>query len=138
MKSSKTPSAQRADVHNLPHGLAVGLRAGHATVILDVRSRGSFGEHVLGLAHAVPVFMDETPVLLPDLDRAQVMLVYCDSEQQVSSNQVAEWLIALGYLHVWVMEGGLAAWKQARSHCAVVSSAAREDIGKWIAAPAAS
>lgn len=136
MKSSKPRSVQLAHVHDLPHRLAFGLKGGHATVILDARPHGSFDQPALGLADAVPIYINETPVLLPDLDHDQPMLVYCDSERQASSNQVAEWLIALGYLHVWVMEGGLPAWNQARSRNAVVSKDAREAIKKWIEAPA--
>lgn len=136
MKSAKLRSAKLAPIHNLPNSLAFGLRGGHATVILDVRARGSFDEKTLGLVDAVPVFLNENPVLLPDMDRDQPILVYCDSEQQVSSNQVAGWLIALGYLHVWVMEGGLPAWNLARSRNAVVSVDSRASIKKWIAAPA--
>lgn len=137
MKSRTTPTPQLAHVQSLPHQLAFGLRGGHSTMVLDVRPRRSFDQQTMGLAEAVPVYFGESPVLLPDLDRDHPLLVYCDSEQQASSNKVAEWLIALGYRHVWVMEGGLSAWTQARSRSALVSKDSREAIKKWVAAPAA-
>ncbi len=137
MKTSKPRSAQLANVQSLPHSLAFGLRGGHSTLILDVRPRQSFVQRALGLADAVPIFSDDTPLLLPDMDRAHPILVYCDSDQQKSSHQVAQCLIAAGYLHVWVMDGGLAAWNQSRSRSALVSLDAREPIKNWIAAPSA-
>jgi len=138
MKRSKPRSAQLAFVQNLPHNLAFGLRGGHSTLILDVRLRSSFTPSALGLADAVPIFFDDTPVQLPDLERDHPIMVYCDSEQQASSHQIAAWLIALGYLHVWVMDGGLAAWNQARSRSVPVTTDGRAAIEKWIAAPATS
>lgn len=135
MKSNKPRSAQLANVQNLPHSLALGLRGGHSTLILDVRPRNSFMQSTLGLADAIPIFSDDTPLQLPDLDRDHPILVYCDSDRQNSSHQVAQCLIAAGYLHVWVMDGGLAAWMQSRSRSTVVALDAREQIRNWIAAP---
>lgn len=135
MKSNKPRSAQLANVQNLPHSLAFGLRGGHSTLVLDVRPRNSFTQSTLGLADAVPIFSDDTPLQLPDLDRDHPILVYCDTDRQASSHQVAQCLIAAGYRHVWVMDGGLAAWNQSRSRSAVVTLDSREPIKKWIAVP---
>lgn len=135
MKSNKPRFAQLANVQNLPHSLAFGLRGGHSTLVLDVRPRNSFMKSTFGLADAVPIFSDDTPLLLPDLDRDHPILVYCDSDQQVFSHQVARCLIAAGYLHVWVMDGGLDAWTQSSNRSAPVALDAREPIKNWIAAP---
>ncbi len=46
-------------------------------LLLDVRRRGSFTELPEGLPGAIPVYLDDDPILLPDLSRSQPIVAYC-------------------------------------------------------------
>lgn len=64
------------------------------------------------------------------------MLVYCLCQGQASSTRIARWLTAVGYRHVWVLEGGLDAWSEARQPIVGATAKTRDRIAHWIAASA--
>ena len=136
MNQAITETIQRITVSGLASKLAMGLRGGWATLILDVRRQAAFDANPGAMPEAIPILLDEQPVMLPDVDRALPILVYCQCKGQASSARVARWLLALGYRHVWVLEGGLGAWSDARQQIAGVQMESRERVAKWIAAPA--
>ena len=46
-------------------------------LLLDVRRRSSFTEMPDGLPGAVPIYLDDDPILLPDLRRSHPIITYC-------------------------------------------------------------
>lgn len=127
---------QRVSASGLASKLVMGLRGGWATLILDVRRNAAFEASPWAMRDAIPILLDEQPVMLPDVDRATPILVYCQCQGQASSTRVARWLAALGYQHLWVLEGGLSALREARQHMEGLRMDSRQRIAKWIAAPA--
>ena len=46
-------------------------------LLLDVRREKAFSELPEGLPGAVPVYLDQDPILLPDVRRSQPIVAYC-------------------------------------------------------------
>ena len=136
MMTSPAAASRRINAYTVSSKLGLGLRPGWATLILDARRKSAFESHPWSVPDAVPIWLDDQPVLLPDVDRATPVVVYCLCEGQASSTRVARWLTAVGYQHVWVLEGGLGAWSEARQPIVGASTQARERIARWIGAPA--
>ena len=126
---------QRVSATGLASKLSIGLRGGWATLILDVRPRADFDIHPWTLPDAIPISLSDKPVLLPDVDRQMPLLIYCQSNGQITSTEVAGCLQALGYRHVWILEGGLEAWSEARQRVVGVQWDLRSRIAHWISAP---
>lgn len=99
-------------------------------LLLDVRRRESFRQQPMGIRGAVPVLLDADPVVLPDVDRQQDILVYCLCTGQASSTRVAQWLVAAGYQRVSVLAGGLPGWKAAGHTLAPILSPADRTL-RW-------
>lgn len=135
MKPMSSELFQRVSASGLMSKLVMGLRGGWATLILDVRRKVAFEASPWAMPDAIPILLDEQPVMLPDVDRATPILVYCQCQGQASSTRVARWLAALGYQHLWVLEGGLSAWSEARQQIDGVQMDSHQRIAKWIAAP---
>lgn len=108
---------------------------GTGLLLLDARRRAAFGRDPLGIPGAIPVWMDEQPVRIPDCDRSREIVVYCVCDGQASSTRVAMWLRRAGYRRIWVLEGGLPAWRAAGFAQAPVSASARQALA-WRDAPA--
>ena len=138
MATSNNKEFQRASAIGLSAKLSIGLRAGTSTVILDARRREAFGNKPWSIPTAVPIFMDDDPVLLPDLGRDSSILVVCQCKAQASSIRVARWLLQLGYRYVWILEGGLDAYAGARERVADIGTEEREKVERWIPAPSQS
>ncbi len=65
-------------IHTLtPALLAPMLASSDAPLVLDVRRRKGFEELPKGLPNAVPIFLDDDPILLPDIDRGTPIVAYC-------------------------------------------------------------
>lgn len=126
---------QRVSATGLASKLSIGLRGGWATLILDVRPRAAFDTHPWTLPDAIPISLSDKPVQLPDVDREMPLLVYCQSNGQITSTEVAGCLQALGYRHVWILEGGLEAWSEARQRVVGVQWDLRAHVTNWISAP---
>lgn len=135
MNNLSLSAIQRVSVTGLSSKLSIGLRAGWATVILDVRPRTGFDTHPWALPEAVPIALSDTPVLLPDVDREVPLLVYCQSKGQNRSTEIAGCLQGLGYRHIWVLDDGLEAWGEARQRVVGVQWDLRDRIARWISAP---
>jgi len=136
MPSNSLVMIHRISVSRASAQLADGLKAGETTLILDVRRASAFESNPWALPGATPILLDEQPTRLPDVDRGTPMLVYCQCKGEASSTRVARWLVALGYRHVWVLEGGLGAWSEARQKIVDVQMEARSKIARWIEPPA--
>ena len=70
--SDETGSATRIDAAEL----AKRLDTRPPPVLLDVRRGEALDEHP-GIPDSVPLELDRDPLLLPDLPRAQSIVVYC-------------------------------------------------------------
>lgn len=102
--------------------------------MLDARRRSAFSRDSLGLVGAVPVYLDDEPIQIPDCDRSRPVVVYCVCDGQASSVRLALWLRQAGFQDVAVMEGGLPAWRMAGLPLAPVSRGARDSLA-WQSAP---
>lgn len=135
MNTSNTSDFKRVSPTGLSAKLSIGLRAGTSTVILDARRKEAFDGTPWSIPAAIPIFMDEEPVRLPDLDRDSSILVVCQCNAQTSSIRVARWLLQLGYRHVWILEGGLTSYSDAKERIGSVSLSERDRVPRWVAAP---
>lgn len=104
------------------------------TLLLDARRRAAFARDSSGLVGAVPVYLDDEPIQIPDCDRSRPVVVYCVCDGQASSVRLALWLQQVGFQDVTVMEGGLPAWRMAGLPLAPISRGARDDLA-WQSAP---
>lgn len=96
-----------------PEALLHRLERSEPLLLLDVRRPGSLQKDPFGISGAVPVILKESGPDLPDGDREQEIVVYCLCAGQASSTRVAQWLLAAGYRHMSVLEGGLPGWRDA-------------------------
>jgi hypothetical protein len=60
-----------------PAGLKRRLQGDNPPVILDARRRDAFIKLPQGIPGAIPFVLDQQPVQLPDLPRAQSVVAYC-------------------------------------------------------------
>ncbi|AWB35388.1 rhodanese-like domain-containing protein [Orrella marina] len=88
------------------------LHDGHEIALLDVREAGQFGEGHLFLAIPLPYSRLEVDVqrLVP---RKSVRVVLVDDDGTGAARLSAQRLGRLGYLNIFVLQGGLVAWKDA-------------------------
>lgn len=95
------------DVHQLKHKLdeQPGLS------IIDVRELNEWQEvHIPGALHRPKNQLPET--IATDIpDKSQPIYLHCRSG--IRSMQAAEQLSALGYQHVYSVDGGIVAWEEA-------------------------
>jgi rhodanese-related sulfurtransferase len=86
-------------------------------IFVDVRDSDSWSgsEELIGNAMRVPP--SEIATYAARIPRT-TLVVYCDSARQQTSMSVARDLIARGFRHVFVLEGGLDGWKQAKGRMA--------------------
>lgn len=103
-------------------------------ILLDARRAEAFRRNPQGIAGAVPVLLDETPLRLPDVARDQRIVVYCLCSGQASSTRVALRLLAAGYQNVSVLDGGLPGWQAQGLPLADMALYARDRL-KWMPAP---
>ncbi len=103
-------------------------------LLLDVRRRAAFTRDPRGIPGAIPVYLDDEPVRIPDTDRRRPVSVYCVCDGQASSVRLAMWLQRSGYTEVAVLEGGLPAWRAAGLDLAPVDPGPRAAC-KWQDAP---
>ncbi len=112
-------------------GLARLLREQLPPLVLDARHTESFQRTPVGIAGAVPIFMDEQPPTIPDLPRGVAVIVYCHCSRQTSSTRVAQWLLGAGYADVSVLEGGWTAWLREGGDSAALNFGQRRRITGW-------
>lgn len=96
-----------------PQGLDHRVQQPEPLLLLDVRRPDSLSRQPFGIRGAVPVILRSDGPDLPDMDRDLEIVVYGSDERDADSAQVAQWLAAAGYRHLWRLEGGLAAWQAA-------------------------
>lgn len=117
-----------------PGQLAERLRAASPPMLLDARRRAAFDRNPNGIAGAIPVYLDDEPVQLPDIDRSLPLATYCVCDGQASSARVALWLRLAGYTDVTILDGGLPAWADAGLPVQALPTETRNRIA-WTAAP---
>ena len=117
-----------------PGQLAERLRASAAPMLLDARRRAAFDRNPSGIPGAVPVYLDDEPVQLPDIERSTPVVTYCVCDGQASSARVALWLRLAGYTDVTILDGGLPAWADAGLPVQALPTETRNRIA-WTAAP---
>ena len=115
--------------------LARRLAGPQPPLLLDVRRRAAFEARPSGLTGAVPILLDDHPVLLPDVPRERAVTVYCLCSGEASSSRVARWLCALGFRDVTVLEGGLGAWLEAGLPVEPLDVAQARRGVRWIPSP---
>jgi class 3 adenylate cyclase/rhodanese-related sulfurtransferase len=103
-------------------------------LLLDARRAEAFRRNPQGIASAVPVLLDETPLRLPDVARNRRAVVYCLCSGQASSTRVALRLLAAGYRDVAVLDGGLPGWQAQGLPLAEVNLHDRDRLA-WMSAP---
>ena len=85
------------------------LQSGERVQLLDVRSAADFnGEwgHIPG-AHSIP--LEDLPTRLGELERDGPVRLVCRTERR--SAQAAAMLLKAGFVDVWVIRGGMTAWR---------------------------
>ena len=96
-----------------PQALRHRLRQPETLLLLDVRRPDSLSCQPCGILGAIPVILKSDGPDLPDVDRGIEIALYGSDEDDLDSQQVAQWLAAAGYRNLWRLEGGLAAWRAA-------------------------
>lgn len=113
------------------HKLRFGLRGGFSTCILDVRLRQGFTPLARSISDAVAIVADDDPVLVPDVDRDQPILVCAPTEYIDVAWDLALGLIDLGYRHVWRLEVGIETMTHSTAHMSDLQIESRQRIAQW-------
>lgn len=93
--------------HDAEPAAAVRLMNSGAQLI-DLRGHDAYrAGHIVNARH-LP--LDELATKADKLDKQTPVIVYCDSG--ISSARAADQLVRLGFVDVWQLRGGLAAWKR--------------------------
>ena len=84
-------------------------------VILDVRRPNEYGEsHIIGSVN-VPVQDEYFEDMLAKLDPNKRYIVHCSDNHYVGrSNRALKLMQDLGFKHLYSLEGGFSAWKDAK------------------------
>ena len=82
---------------------------------LDARAPADYAAGHIALAHNLPAetFAQHYPHVSGILTKDAVLVVYCDGRQCELSQELAEKLRRLGYVHVRVLENGWTVWRTA-------------------------
>ena len=90
------------------------LRSGEAIVFVDARRELEWRTALERLPGAVRLAPDGTDETLPIIRRNQIAIVYCTCPLEASSEVAAEHLLGHGIENVYVLFGGLPAWRLAQ------------------------
>lgn len=96
-----------------PQALHHRLRQPEPLLLLDVRRPDGLSQQPCGIRGAVPVILKDEGPDLPDVDRGLEIVIYHGTEGAADGRQIAQWLAGAGYRHLWLLDGGLAAWRAA-------------------------
>jgi rhodanese-related sulfurtransferase len=117
------------------------LAKGEAIVFVNTMSRIECLDHGIpgSLCIPCPDFTEQAPLLLED--KSQKLILYCESGECHRSTCAAEKALTLGFSNVFVMKGGLPAWKEAgypiewekRIPRVGISSIKPKALKKWLA-----
>lgn len=78
-------------------------------VLVDARKRGQYDkEHLPG---AVSIPLSTTDSYAANLNKDQLIVVYCQSYQCPVSTESADEFMKLGFTNVWDYKGGIQEWK---------------------------
>ena len=88
------------------------LHDGHEIALIDVREHGQYGEEHLFYVVSVPYSKLESEIqrLVP---RKQVRMVIVGDEAGALSHKAINRLSAMGYSQLYILDGGMPAWKKA-------------------------
>jgi rhodanese-related sulfurtransferase len=89
------------------------LKSGEDIVFVNTMSPIECLDHGIpgSLCIPCPVFTEQAPLLLKD--KTNNIILYCESAECHRSICAAEKAVSLGYMNVFVLKGGLPAWKEA-------------------------
>ena len=92
------------------------MEKGLSPVMLDVRTAADFETSPLKLHGAIRLSPEDADAgrISLDVDRAQMIVAYCTSPDERSSEQVTRLLRQHGYKNVRILKGGLGGWTNAR------------------------
>lgn len=111
-------NGQIIDADSFEHALK--LRTG--TQLLDIRSNDTFNtEHLPNAVSADIEDKESFTKAISDFDKAQPVYLYCANGSR--SHAAAQWLRSDGFLRVFELSGGFAAWKAAGKHVEAGSAA---------------
>jgi rhodanese-related sulfurtransferase len=96
-----------------PAQLHAWLEAGEPVLVLDVRGRERWTAELERIPGAAWLPIEELSRRARDLP-ARRLVVYCSSPGEARSARTARWLEDHGHRDVFVLSGGLAAWRSAR------------------------
>lgn len=115
-----------------PQALHHRLQQPEPLLLLDVRHPDGLSRQPYGIRGAVPVILKDEGPDLPDVDRGLEIVIYHGTEGDVDGRQIAQWLAGAGYRHLWLLDGGLDAWRAANLPVWQVRFGARQRRGlKW-------
>jgi membrane protein DedA with SNARE-associated domain/rhodanese-related sulfurtransferase len=86
------------------------MDAGHAPLVVDVRSPTARAMQPRSIPGALHVTLQSSPEHLKDLPRDREIVVYCTCPNEASAARVAKMLLDAGFRHVRPLLGGLDAW----------------------------
>ncbi len=118
-KADVHSQAQNPPADSIPRITLIGAKKrfdGKKAVFLDARKPGEYQEgHIPGALNFFANEMDKfAPLVLPQLpDKNQDLVCYCSGGDCDLSLEVAQSLMAQGYQHVEVYQGGWPDWKKA-------------------------
>jgi S1-C subfamily serine protease/rhodanese-related sulfurtransferase len=100
----------------LPAHVIALMERGLAPVLLDVRTAADFETSPLKLPGAIRLSPEDAAAgrVHLDVERAQMIVAYCTSPEERTSEQVTQILRQRGYRNVRILKGGLGGWTNAR------------------------
>jgi len=102
------------------------LEAGEDLMIVDLRSHAA-RQHEPGIPGSVPLSLEELSARHQDLPRDRDVILYCDCPRDAASVQGTLLLRKLGFARVWLLAGGIEAWRGIAVEAEVVVRASDGD-----------
>lgn len=124
---SPTPS-KKADGSYIDPAGAVMLIRDKGAVIVDTMSYLECMDHRIpgSLCIALEEFEIKSDQLIKD--KKQVLILYCESDECLRAGQTSEKAKKLGYENIYILDGGLPAWKRAGYEVESIKRIKREPV----------
>ncbi|PYN02355.1 MAG: hypothetical protein DME07_10830 [Candidatus Rokuibacteriota bacterium] len=90
------------------------IERGLNPVLLDVRTKADFETSPLRLPGSIRLAPEEADKAPLNIEPTQMIVTYCTSPEEATSERVAALLRQRGYKHVRILKGGLGGWTNAR------------------------
>src|SRR2546426_836517 len=90
------------------------IERGLNPVLFDVRTKADFETSPLRLPGSIRLAPEEADKAPLNIEPTQMVVTYCTSPEEATSERVASVLRQRGYKHVRILKGGLGGWTNAR------------------------